>query len=130
MAAPWRQSLQAGMPGVRREAILDAYQILLSVLLFVSPWLFAYAHGSAATEDWSMAILVSACSFAALVIFREWEEWINFVLGVWILASPWVLGFQDTAAMKVNLVVGGLIAYLAILELWLIHYGPPSRPIG
>jgi hypothetical protein len=32
--------------------------------------------------------------------------------------------------MKLNLVVGGLIAYLAMLELWLIHYGPPSRPIG
>ena len=66
-------------------------------------------------------------SFAALIVFREWEEWINFILGMWISASPWILGFQHAEAMRINLVVGILIAYLALLELWLFRYGPPAE---
>lgn len=114
------------MRRLSRNAILDAYQLLLAIFLFASPWLFAFAHGTAGTDDWISAGLVALISFAAIVVFREWEEWINLILGVWISASPWILGFQHTAAMRINLSIGVLIAYLAILELWLIHYGPPS----
>jgi hypothetical protein len=35
-----------------------------------------------------------------------------------------VLGFQHTVAMFINLAVGLSIAYLALLDLWLTHYGP------
>jgi membrane protein YdbS with pleckstrin-like domain len=59
--------------------------------------------------------------------FREWEEWIACALGLWIAVSPWVLGFQHTVAMFINLAVGILIAYLALLQLWLIHYGSPAE---
>jgi hypothetical protein len=38
-----------------------------------------------------------------------------------------VFGFQHTRAMFINLVVGILITYLALLELWLIHYGSASE---
>jgi hypothetical protein len=112
---------------LRRGRILDVYQLLLGAFLFVSPWLFAFAHGAPSADAWLSAILVALVSFAALVVFREWEEWINFILGMWISVSPWILGFQHTAAMRINLVVGILIAYLAILELWLVHYGPPPE---
>ena len=118
------------MRSLRKYAILDAYQLLLAVFLFGSPWLFAFVRGPD-IDDWLNAIIVAAVSFAALVAFREWEEWTNFILGLWISASPWILGFQHTAARNINLAVGLLIAYLAILELWLNHYGPPTeRPQG
>lgn len=85
----------------------------------------AHAHGAPGADAWLSAILVALVSFAALVVFREWEEWINFILGMWISVSPWILGFEHTAATRINLVVGILIAYLAILEFWLVHYRPP-----
>ncbi len=115
------------MHGVRRESILDIYTLFLAGFLFVSPWLFAFKHGTIGTDDWVSAILVAVFSLGALVMFREWEEWINLSLGLWILVSPWVLGFQHMAAMRINFGIGFLIAYLAILELWLIHYGPRSE---
>jgi hypothetical protein len=40
-----------------------------------------------------------------------------------------VFGFQHTRAMFINLAVGILITYLALLELWLIHYRPEFRRI-
>ena len=81
---------------------------------------FVSTHGSAQR-------IVVAVSAVALIAFREWEEWIACVLGLWIAVSPWVLGFQHTVAMFINLSVGILIAYLALLELWLIHYRSSSK---
>jgi hypothetical protein len=111
------------MRNQRQLAILEIYQLALAVFLFVSPWLFAFAHGTLRIDTWICAGIVVALSAATLIAFREWEEWIACVLGFWIAASPWVLGFQHTGAMFINLFVGILIAYLALLELWLIHYG-------
>ena len=72
-------------------------------------------------------LLVGASSFAALVIFREWEEVINLILGLWVLVSPWVLHFQVPVATHVNVGLGLIITYTAALELWLIHYGTPEH---
>src|SRR5262249_48675488 len=38
---------------------------------------------------------------------------LNLLLGLWVLVSPWVLGFQGTAAAIVHIVVGILVAALA-----------------
>ena len=42
----------------------------------------------------------SSCFFDAMMFgfasdhVAEWEEWINLLLGVWVLVSPWVLSFS------------------------------------
>jgi len=115
------------MRNPRQNAILEVYQLVLAVFLFVSPWLFAFVHGTLRVDTWVSTALVAVMSFGALIAFRDWEEWINCILGLWIAVSPWVFGFQHTAAMLVNLAIGILIAYLAMLELWLIHNGSSSE---
>ncbi len=77
-------------------------------------------------ESYATGTVLVAVSLAALVAFAEREEWAMLVLGLWVVASPWVLGFSPTAAMKIHVGVGLLVAYLAALELWLIHYGRPG----
>lgn len=115
------------MRNPRHHVALEVYQLALAVFLFVSPWLFAFAHGTLRIDTWVSAALVAAISAMALIIFREWEEWIACILGLWIAVSPWVFGFQHTRAMFINLSVGFLITYVALLELWLIHYRPSSE---
>jgi hypothetical protein len=114
------------MRNSRQHAVLEIYQLVLAVFLFVSPWLFAFAHGTLRVDTWVNAGIVVAISAVALLAFREWEEWIACILGLWIAISPWVFGFQHTRAMFINLAVGILITYLALLELWLIHYRPSA----
>lgn len=114
------------MRNSRQHAVLEIYQLVLAVFLFVSPWLFAFAHGTLSVDTWVNAGIVLAISAVALLAFREWEEWIACILGLWIAISPWVFGFQHTRAMFINLAVGILITYLALLELWLIHYRPSA----
>jgi len=49
----------------------------------------------------------------------KWEDWAGVVLGVWLLVSPWVLGYSDHFAATANAVLLGII--LASEEL--IHLG-------
>jgi SPW repeat len=114
------------MRNSRQHAVLEIYQLVLAVFLFASPWLFAFAQGTLRVDTWVNAGIVVAISAVALLAFREWEEWIACILGLWIAISPWVFGFQHTRAMFINLAVGILITYLALLELWLIHYRPSA----
>lgn len=72
-----------------------------------------------------MGILATASmtDIAAIVVFSEWEERITLILGLWLIAAPWLLGFPHAASMKVSIGVGIVVADLAQIELWLIHYG-------
>ena len=70
----------------RPEAILDVYNLLLGALLFLSPWLFAFAHGAAGADAWLGGAVIAAVSLAALMAYAEWEEWIALVAGLWMIA--------------------------------------------
>jgi hypothetical protein len=105
----------------RQEAVLDVYQLALAAVLFASPWLFAFAQSEATMDARISGVLVAAVSVIALLMFREWEEWINVVLGAWVIASPWILGFAHTTAAHVMIAIGIVIVYLALLEVWLTH---------
>ncbi|WP_246791345.1 SPW repeat protein [Bradyrhizobium commune] len=42
-------------------------------------------------------------------------------MGVWLIASPWLLGFPHTRAMHLSIGFGIVIVLLALLDLFL-HY--------
>ena len=43
------------------------------------------------------------------------------LLGLWLIVSPWVLGFAHTRAMHFSIGVGATVTFLAALELWLVY---------
>ncbi len=108
----------------RRISALDCYTVAFGLFLFVSPWLFAYVSEKVRIEVWASGAAIAAVSIAAIVAFSEWEEWINLLLGAWLVISPLVIGFMHTRAMHVSILIGVMVAFFAALELWLIHYEP------
>jgi hypothetical protein len=54
---------------------------------------------------------------------REWSlsgnSWVNILLGIWIIASPFVLGFHSKAMWN-NVVVGVGVGVLALIR-WGMH---------
>ena len=109
----------------KKESILDIYKVVLGAFLFASPWLFGSTHAVMGENAWASGALVASLSVAALITFAEWEEWGILLLGIWLAVSPWILGFHNATAMKINVGVGLFVAYLAALELWLVHYSSP-----
>jgi SPW repeat len=105
-----------------REAILDVYKLALGVHLFASPWLLAFRDGAAAENAWAAGALIVGLSFASIFAFFDWEEWLTFLLGGWLVIAPWLLHFRHPSATHISVGVGIIVFYLAALELWLVHY--------
>ncbi len=40
---------------------------------------------------------------------KHWEDWVGAVLGLWLLLSPWVLGYGEMAANQNAVFVGFLL---------------------
>lgn len=114
----------------RQRSVLDLYNLLLATFLFISPWLFARATGTAAMDLRTSGAAIAVISLAAMVAFADWEEWANLLLGIWLIVSPWVLGFAHTSAMHLSILVGFTVAFLAALELFLEYDAthPDSPP--
>jgi SPW repeat len=109
---------------IRRIAALDCYSGAFGLFLFVSPWLFAYVSEKARVDIWTTGAAIAVLSIAAIVAFSDWEEWTNLLLGLWLIVSPWALGFVHSRAMHVTILIGVLVACFAALELWLVHFEP------
>jgi SPW repeat len=105
----------------RRESALDIYNLVAAAVLFVAPWLFSLTNGAARLDFWLSAFAIVAMSLAAMWTYANWEEWANVLIGLWLIASPWVLGFAHLRAMHFSVGVGIVVTFMALLELWLVH---------
>ena len=103
----------------RRESALDLYNFAFAAFLLASPWLFKLTNATGKIELWAAGVAIAAISLAAIVAYASWEEWANVALGIWLIVSPWVLGFAHTRAMHFAVAVGAVVAFFALLELWL-----------
>jgi hypothetical protein len=107
----------------RNERLGDVLNLILGAFLLISPWLFGFASGVETQNAVISGIVIAVLSIAALAAFAQWEEWLNLIVGLWVLVSPWVLHFAGTTAMRVNVVIGIIVALIAAIELWLMHRG-------
>ncbi|RXH16902.1 SPW repeat protein [Bradyrhizobium guangzhouense] len=104
-----------------RETAPDVYNLFLAAVLFISPWLFKLTNSQGKIDLWITSAIIVVLSLAAIIAYRDWEEWINVLMGVWLIASPWVIGFPHTRAMHLSIGFGIAILLLALLDLFL-HY--------
>jgi hypothetical protein len=110
--------------------LCDVANLILGAILFFSPWIFAFPSGVTSQNAFITGIVIAALSIAALAAFTIWEEWLNLIVGLWAIVSPWVLGFQgSTTAMTVHVVIGAIVAVLAAVELWIMYQRPPHQPV-
>jgi hypothetical protein len=110
--------------------LCDVANLILGAVLFFSPWMFGFDAGRASENASIAGIVIAVLAIAALAAFAIWEEWLNLIVGLWVMVSPWVLGFQGTKAMTVSVVIGIAVAILAAIELWIMSQNPPRLTTG
>ena len=97
----------------------DPVSLFAGVWLAVSPWVLGYSAHMRATENAVIAgSLIALVALSALYRGSAWQEWTNFVLGVWVLISPWALVFPVMKPVTLNAVVYGVI--VAALAYWVL----------
>jgi hypothetical protein len=104
--------------------LCDVANLILGVILFFSPWIFKFDAGRPSENAYIAGIVIAVLAIAALSAFAVWEEWLNLIVGLWTLVSPWVLGFVGKA-MTVTAIIGVIVAILAAIELWMLSQNPP-----
>jgi hypothetical protein len=118
-------STEGAMEKWTNAKLCDVANLILGAILFFSPWIFGFDAGRASENAHVAGIVIAVLAIAALAAFAIWEEWLNLIVGLWVMVSPWVLGFQGTKAMTVSVVIGIAVAILAAIELWIMSQNPP-----
>ena len=97
----------------------DAVNGVIGFALILSPMALSYTVESVATTNAVViGLALVAAALGAILTPKAWEEWTEATLGLWMVMSPWVLGFSvHMVAMYVAVASGGLVVLLALWTL-------------
>lgn len=86
--------------------------------LLFSPWALNYLTGSATGNSVVIGALVLIVSAWSLAVMEQntAPPRVNLVLGIWLIISPWVLGYVTAAAFWNAIVVGMLLIGFALVR--------------
>jgi SPW repeat len=125
---------------------LDWVLVVLSVWLFISPWVLSFggavAHNGvvppheeaaivtatsrAAWNAWVIGAILFFVMLSAVGRLEASQEWIALILGAWTIAAPWALGFVPLGrASGDHWVVGIIVFLIAAWNLWRMRNVPP-----
>jgi SPW repeat len=91
---------------------------VLGIWLCISPWALFFENEPVATAAAVVTgVLLIAIEGVTLTAFHSWEEWMNVLLGAWLIAAPWTLKISSVPAITNFEIVGLLVLALAVYEL-------------
>ena len=91
----------------------------LGIWLCISPWALRFDLAPVPTRAAVVSgLLVILTEVVTLSVFSMAEEWINVLLGVWLVAAPWILAFSIPIVSANFIVVGVLVLALGAYEIW------------
>lgn len=99
----------------------DIANFIIGAWLFVSPWVLRLTADVPQAAVWNAYLVGAAIMvFAAAAVYlpRVWEEGLNLLCGVWMIISPWVLGFAASTRDTLNAIVVGVL--VTLLATWAV----------
>jgi len=108
---------------------LSWLMVFLAASLFTSPWISGYRGDVPAQWNaWVVGFLLACTAFAELFEISAREERAIAVLGVWLAAAPWIIGFgADLKAVAVQVSIGVLAILVSGMELWQARSSRPPH---
>lgn len=105
----------------------DWVSLVLGVLLFISPWVFAAAQGTSGWDAWIVGVIGVILALIALgaLAAATAVEVISVILGVWLFISPWVLGFSTSTGEAWTAWIIGIL--FVIVNGWTLLQGRSPR---
>jgi 4-amino-4-deoxy-L-arabinose transferase-like glycosyltransferase len=105
----------------------DWLGMLLGGLIVVSPWFpFQSSHETMDAErnmmilnTFVVGMLVFGLAQLEYVALQRWEEVAEIALGLWLIASPFILGYSGDDMLKIwHASLGVIVVLLGALVLW------------
>ena len=97
----------------------SSIELVVGLWLLFSPLALGFFSSSSASLVTIMvATVVFFVSQLGIANQQPWEEWVNLIAAVILIAAPWVLGYASISAATWNSVVcGGLLVLLTVLQM-------------
>ena len=104
----------------------DWLGMMLGVLIVLSPWFptqasqeIAADRGYVILNTFAVGMIILCLGQLEYVALQRWEEVAEIVLGLWLIASPYMFGYSgDGLLVFWHSSLGGLVVLLAALQLW------------
>ncbi|MGB9118551.1 SPW repeat domain-containing protein [Bradyrhizobium sp.] len=105
----------------------DWLGMLLGVLIVLSPWFPAQTSHEVVDADRgyvvlnavTVGIIVFGLAQLEYVALQRWEEVAGILLGLWLIASPYMFGYSGDGLLRFyHSSLGSLVLLLAALQLW------------
>jgi hypothetical protein len=100
--------------------------MLLGVVIVLSPWFPTQASQEIAADrsyvilnTFAVGMIILCLGQLEYVALQRWEEVAEIVLGLWLIASPYMFGYSgDGLLVFWHSGLGGIVVLLAALQLW------------
>ena len=100
----------------------------LGIWLCISPWALRFEVDATATQTAVISgVLVILAEVITLSAYRAWEEAANVLLGLWLIAVPWILEITSSTAAAEFVIIGLLVLGLAVYEITQVR-GSHGKP--
>jgi hypothetical protein len=104
----------------------DWLGMLLGALIVLSPWFPTQANQEIAGDrsyvilsTFAVGMIILCLGQLEYVALQRWEEVAEIVLGLWLIASPYMFGYSgDGLLVFWHSGLGGIVVLLAALQLW------------
>jgi len=106
----------------------DWSDMLLGIWLATSPWILGFGNGDAVAAGNAVLVgsLIAILGALTFLAYHIVEQWIDVMLGVWLVLSPWLLPTAGSAAMVADFtLVGAAVLALSGREIWNAGHGRP-----
>lgn len=91
--------------------------ILAALWLCISPLILHFRLDSVVSGDTDIVgVFIGTLSIIAIATPQVWEEWTKVILGVWLLTSPWFLGFGHQIEAAGDIMLVSIV--VVMLSLW------------
>jgi hypothetical protein len=105
----------------------DWLGMLLGVLIVLSPWFPTQTASEMVDAErsfivlntFTVGLLVFGLAQLEYVALQRWEEVAEILLGLWLIISPYLLGYSGEGMLRFwHTGLGGAVVLLAALQLW------------
>jgi len=101
---------------------------IAGIYLIISAWIGSINGGERANGIifGIIVAILAASRFAEST--GPWASWLNALIGIWLIISPWVYGFAGSGWMWNSIVVGIIMLVLGFWAASSTNHGNPAGP--
>jgi hypothetical protein len=98
--------------------------MLLGAVIVASPWFpiqdpTIAAHQTVILNTVAIGLVVFGISQLEYVALQRWQEVATILIGLWLISSPYVIGYSGDGFLRVyHTGLGAVLVLLGVLQLW------------